>query len=92
MHSIFINSENSKTPKPHVSMLKLTNNLDLKIGKTVIALSNLSIYYTWKNIKSSYNHKKFKTSVPTWNDRFELPNGSYSLSDIQNYFEYILKY
>ena len=92
MHSIFINSENSKTPKPHVSMLKLTNKLDLKIGKTVIALSNLSIYYTWKNIKSSYNHKKFKTSVPTWNDRCELPNGSYSLSDIQNYFEYILKY
>ena len=92
MHSIFINSENSKTPKPHVLMLKLTNKLDLKIGKTVIALSNLSIYYTWKNIKSSYNHKKFKTSVPTWNDRFELPNGSYSLSDIQNYFEYILKY
>ena len=89
MHSIFINSENSKTPKPHVSMLKLTNKLDLKIGKTVIALSNLSIYYTWKNIKSSYNNNKFKISTPTWNDEFELPDGSYSISDIQDYFEYI---
>ena len=89
MHSIFINSENSKTPKPHVSMLKLTNKLDLKIGKTVIALSNLSIYYTWKNMKSSYNNNKSKISKPTWNDEFELPDGSYSASDIQDYFEYI---
>ena len=54
-------------------------------------LSNLSIYYTWKNIKSSYNNNKFKISAPTWNDKFELPDGSYSVSDIQNYFEYILK-
>ena len=56
-----------------------------------ISLSNLSIYYTWRNIKSSYNNNKFKTSAPTWNDKFELPDGSYSLSDIQDYFEYILK-
>ena len=55
------------------------------------ALSNLSIYYTWKNIKSSYNNNKFKISAPTWNDKFELPDGSYSVSDIQDYFEYILK-
>ena len=55
------------------------------------ALSNLSIYYTWKNIKSSYNNNKFKISAPTWNDEFELPDGSYSISDIQDYFEYILK-
>ena len=86
-----MNSENSKTPKPHVLVLKLTNKLDLRIGKKVIALSNLSIYYTWKNIKSSYNNNKFKISVPTWNDKFELPDGSYSVSDIQDYFEYILK-
>ena len=86
-----MNSENSKTPKPHVLILKLTNKLDLRIGKKVIALSNLSIYYTWKNIKSSYNNNKFKISVPTWNDKFELPDGSYSVSDIQDYFEYILK-
>ena len=86
-----MNSENSKTPKPHVLILKLTNKLDLRIGEKVIALSNLSIYYTWKNIKSSYNNNKFKISAPKWNDKFELLDGSYSVSDIQDYFEYILK-
>ena len=59
--------------------------------KKNIALSNLSIYYTWKNIKSSYNNNKFKTSAPTWNDEFELLDGSYSISKIQDYFEYIQK-
>ena len=86
-----MNSENSKTSKPHVLVFKLTNKLDLRIGEKIIALSNLSIYYTWKNIKSSYNNNKFKISAPTWNDEFELPDGSYSISDIQDYFEYILK-
>ena len=90
MGTIFMNSENSRTPKPHILILKLTNKLDLRIAKKVIALSNLSIYYTWKNIKSSYNNK-FKISAPTWNDEFELQDGSYSISDIQDYFEYILK-
>ena len=85
-----MNSENSKTPKPHVLILKLTNKLDLRMGEKVIALSNLSIYYTWKNT-SSYNNNKFKISAPTWNDKFELPDRSYSISDIQDYFEYILK-
>ena len=61
------------------------------MGKKIIGLSNLSIYYMWKNTKSSYNKKKFKISAPTWNDKFELPYGSYSVSDIQDYFEYILK-
>ena len=70
--------------------LKLTDKLDLWIGKKVIALSNLSIYYPWKNIKSSYNNK-FKISGPTWNEEFTLPDGSYSVFDIQDYFEYILK-
>ena len=55
-----------------------------------VALSNLSIYYTWKNIKSLYNNNKYKISAPTWNDKFELPDGSYSVSDIQDYFEHIL--
>ena len=90
MDTIFMNSENSGTPKPHILKLKLTNKLDLRIGKKVIALSNLSIYYTWKNIKSSCNNNKFKISAPTWN-KFELPDGSYSVSNIQDYFEYILK-
>ena len=87
MDAIFMNSENSKTSKPHVLILKLTNKLDLR---KVIALSNLSIYYMWKNIKSSDNNNKFKLR-PTWNDKFELPDGSYSASDIEDYFEYILK-
>ena len=86
-----MNSGNSKTSKQGVLVLKLTNKLDLRIGEKVIALSNLSIYYTWKSIKSSYNNNKFKISAPTWNDKFELPDGSYSVSDIQDYFEYILK-
>ena len=86
-----MNAENSKTSKSNVLMLKLTNKLDLRIGEKIIALSNLSIYYTWKNIKNSYNNNNFKISAPTWNDKFELLNGSYSMSDIQDYFEYILK-
>ena len=85
----FMNSENSKNSEPHVLILKLTNKLDLRIVEKVIALSNLSIYYTWKNIKSSYHNNEFKISAPTWNDIFELPDGFYSVSDIQYYFEYI---
>ena len=91
MNTIFMYSENSKTSKPHVLILKLTDKLDLRRGEKGIALSNLSIYYTWKNIKSTYNNNKFKISAPTWNDEFELPDGSYSVSDIQDYFEFILK-
>ena len=90
MDTIFINSENSRTLMPHILTLKLANKLDLRFGEKVIALSNLSIYYNRKNIKSSYNNNKFKISASTWNDEFELPDGSYSVSDIQDYFEYIL--
>ena len=91
MDTILMNLENSKTFKPHVLVLKLTNKLDLRIGEKVIALSNLSTYYTWQNIKSLYNNNRFKISASTWNDKFELPDGSYSVSDIHDYFEYILK-
>ena len=91
MDTIFMNSENSKTSKSHVFTLKLTNKLDLRIGEKIIALSNLSVYYTWRNIKSSCNNNKFKVSAPTWDDKFELADGSYSVSDIQDYFEYIFK-
>ena len=91
MDTIFINLENSKTSKPHVLTLKLTNKLDLRLDNKVIAIWNLSIYYTWKNIKGSYNNNKFKISAPTWNEEFKLPDGSYSISDIQDYFGYILK-
>ena len=79
--------KNSKTSEYQVLVLKLTDKLDQK----TIALSNLSICYTWKNVKSSYNNNKFKISAPTWNEEFELPDESYSISDIQDYFEYILK-
>ena len=85
-----MNSENSKTSMPHVLTSKLTSKLDLRLGEKVIALSNFSIYYTWRNIESSYNNNKFKISAPTWNAKFELPDGSYSASDIQVYFKYIL--
>ena len=69
-------------------MLKLTNKLDLRIGQQKIVLSNLSIYYAWKDIKSSCNNNKFKISAPPWHDKFELPDGLYSVSDIQDYFEF----
>ena len=72
METIIINSENSKTSEPHVLILKLTDKLDLRIGEKSIALSNLIIYYTWENIKSSYNNNKFRISTPTWNNKFEL--------------------
>ena len=75
-----MNSNNSQTSKPHVSILKFTDKLDLRRGESRITLSNISIYYTWKNIKSSYNNNKFKVSAPTWNYKFELPDGSYSRS------------
>ena len=86
-----MNPENSKTSELHILILKLTDKLDLRRGGKIIALSNLSIYYIWKNIKSSYNNSKFKISAPTWNDKFEVQDGSYSVSDIQDYFEYTLK-
>ena len=91
MDTIFMNSENSRTSEYHVLILKLADILDLRIGQKSVALSNLSIYSTWRNIKNSYKNNKLKTSAPTWSDEFELPNGSYSISDIQDYFEYILK-
>ena len=86
MDTIFMDSENSRTSKNPVLVLKLTNKLDLRRGQKTVALSNLSIYYTWKNIKSSYNNKKFKISAPTWREEFELPDGLCSVSDIQDYF------
>ena len=91
MDTNFMNPENSKISELHILILKLTDKLDLRRGEKIIALSNLSIYYTWKNIKSSYNNNKFELSAPRWNDKFELPNGSYSVSNSQDFFEYILK-
>ena len=86
-----MNTENSKTNEPHRFKSDLTDKLNLKNPNKNMALANLSIYYTWKNIKLEYNNNKFKISVPTWNDTFNLPDGSYSINDIQDYFEFIIK-
>ena len=91
METIFINTENSKTSQPHRFKLDLTDKPNLKHPNKNMALANLSIYYTWKNIKWKYNNNKFKISTPTWNDIFDLPDGSYSIADIQDYFEFIRK-
>ena len=88
METNFMSTENSKTNEPHRFRLALADKLNLKDPNKDLALGNSSIYYTWKNIKSAYNHKKFKISAPTWNDKFNLPGGSYSVSDIQDYFEF----
>ena len=86
-----MNTEISKTNEPHRFKLDLTNKLNLKNPNKNMALANLSIYYTWKNIKSEYNNNKFKISAPTWNDTFDLPDGSYSIENIQDYFQFIIK-
>ena len=91
MDTTFINSENSKTSEPHVLIFKLTDKLDLRRREKSIVSSNIIIHYTWKNMESSYNNNKFKTSVPTWNSNFELLDGLCSVSDIPDYFEYIWK-
>ena len=91
MDTIFMNSENSKTSDPHRLLLNLTDKINLRRSDKYVALSNLSIYYTQKNIKKSYKNNKFETSVPTWNEELELPDGSHSISDIQDCFEYIIK-
>ena len=78
-----MNFENSKTS----TLLNFTDKVNLRRKDKYIALSNLIIYYTWKNIKILYKNNNLKISAPKWNEEFELPDGSYSVSDIQNYFE-----
>ena len=82
MDATFMNSENSKTSKPHRLLLSLADEISSKKSVKYVALSNLSMYYTWKNIKKSYKNNKFKISVLTWNENFDLPDGCYSVSDI----------
>ena len=84
-----MNSENSETSEPHILILKLSGKLDLIRDEKSIASSNLSICYTWKNIKSLYNNNNIKISAATWNDKFKLPYGSYSVWYIQDCFEHI---
>ena len=84
-----MNSKNCKTSESHKFRLDLTDKLDLKDSKKNMVLANLSIYYTWKNIKSEYNNNKL--SAPTTDDTFDLPDGCYPIGDIQDYFEFIIK-
>ena len=91
MKTIFMNTLNSKTNESNKFINHFTDKLNLKNPNKNMALANLSIYYTWKNIKSEYNNNKFKISASTWNDTFDLPDVSYSVSNIQDYFEYIIK-
>ena len=89
MDAIFMNSEISKPSKHHVLILNLTDKIDLPTGEKSIPLSNLSIYYTLKNMKKPDSNNELKISAPTWNDKFELPDESYSVFHIQDYFQYI---
>ena len=91
MKNFFMNSRNSKTNKPNRFKYDLIDKLDLKNPNKNMALANLSIYYTWKNVKLTYNNNKFKISASTWNETFDLSDGSYNISEIQGYIEYIIK-
>ena len=86
-----MNTLNSKINESNKFIYQFTDKLNLENLNKNMTLANLSIYYTWKNIKFEYSNNKFKISAPTWNDEFNLPDGSDSVSDIQNYFEYIIK-
>ena len=86
-----MNTSNSKTKNSNKFVHNFIDKLNLKNPNKNIALANLSIYYTWKKVKSDYNNNKFKISAPTWNDTFDVPDGYYSIAAIQNYFEYIIK-
>ena len=91
METFFMNSKNSKTNEPNRFKYNLIDKLDFKNANKNMALANLSIYYTWKNVKSTYNNNKFKISARTWNETFDMPDGSYNISEIQDYIEYIIK-
>ena len=86
-----MNTANSKTKHSNKFVYNFTGKLNLKNPNKNIALAKLSIHYPWKNVKSDHNNKKFKISVPTWNDTFDVPDGSYSIAPLQNCFEYIIK-
>ena len=92
METFFMNTENSKTNESNKFIYQFTDKLNLKNRNNKnIGLINLSVYYTWKNITSTYSSNRFRVSAPIWNDEFDLPDGSYSISDIQDYFEFIIK-
>ena len=91
METFFMNTKNSKTSESHRFKYDLIDTLDLKNPNKNMALGSLSIYYIWKNVKSTYNNNKFKISAPSWNETFDLPDASYNILEIQDYIEYIIK-
>ena len=91
MEIIFMNTGNYKTNESHNFVLKFSQVLDLRSSNIHVTFQNSSIHYIWKNIRQQYKTSKLKISAPTSNDEFELPYGSYSLSDIENCIEYIIK-
>ena len=86
-----MNTENSKTNEPHKFVLNLSQRLDLRSSDKHVALQKLSIYYTWKNVRKKYKNNKLKIIAPTWNDELEFPDGSYSVSDIEDWIKFIIK-
>ena len=91
MDTIFMNTENSKTNEAHKSALNLSQRLDLRNLRKHVTFQNLCIYYRLKNIREHYKNNKIKIISPTWNDKFDLPDGSYSVSNIRDNFEYVIK-
>ena len=86
-----MNTENSKANEPHKFVLNLSQKLGLRSSDKHVALQNLSIYCTWKNIRKQWKKNKLEIIAPTWKDEFELPDGSYSVSNIQDCIEFIIK-
>ena len=86
-----MNTSNSKTNESNKFMYQFTDKLNLKNPNKNMASANLSIYYTWNSINSEYKNNNFNIHAPTWNDEFILPDGSCSVSDIQDYFQYIIR-
>ena len=91
MNTIFMTTKNSGTSESHKFRLNLSNKINLKQPHRYISLANLSIYYTWKNVTKKHNNGKFKITAPSWSEEFELPEGSYNVSDINEYFQFIVK-
>ena len=91
METIFVNTENSKANEPHKFVLNLSQKLGLRSSDKHVALQNLSIYCTWKNVRKQWKKNKLEIIAPTWKDEFELPDGSYSVSNIQDCIEFIIK-
>ena len=86
-----MNTENSNTSGTHKFFLNLSKRLDLRSSSKQPAPQNLSIYYTWKNIRQQYKSNELRIIAPTGNDEFELQDGFYSVSNIQEYIDYIIK-